>query len=308
MYWATIASMLVIQNFCVMQEDLLSVTCEHRYSQAVNIKTKVVFVSFKVDCKVAESSRVICVRIRQAQRTEVNISSIMRAKRQQKRTKGWHTYAPLRKPEADPPTRQERRAKGSPVPEKRPKKPVDAGKMTRKPQQKYTFCCGVSGIFEKTSKTPKACCSPAGFEAKFAETGLTELTRDEWHNLARALAAAAGPGTRGFFRKPPPRTPSPCTPPPRTVPARTPPPRTPSPHQTPPPHTPPPSPAPAPPSPPPRRGKRKVAKQTAAPGPVVPRATRAAAAAASAPARSTRSTAKRQAEDQLSGRGKRPRK
>ncbi|KAJ6468154.1 hypothetical protein C8R47DRAFT_1078440 [Mycena vitilis] len=203
----------------------------------------------------------------------------------------------------------------------------------------------------------------AGFEAKFAETGLTELTRDEWHNLARALAAAAGPGTRGFFRKPPPRTPPPrtasphtppprtpppctpsphtprartpppctpppctppprtpppctpppCTPPPRTppartVPARTPPPRTPSPHQTPPPHTPPPSPARAPPSPPPRRGKRKVAKQTAAPGPVVPRATRAAAAAASAPARSTRSTAKRQAEDQLSGCGKRPRK
>ncbi|KAJ7614290.1 hypothetical protein DFH06DRAFT_1146436 [Mycena polygramma] len=178
----------------------------------------------------------------------------------------------------------------------------------------------------------------AGFEAKFAETGLTELTRDEWHNLARALAVAAGPGTRGLFRKPPPRTLpprtpsphtppartppprtlSPHTPPARTPPARTPPPRTPSPHQTPPPHTPPPhtppphtpppSPSPAPPSPPPRRGKRKAAKQTAAPGPVVPRATRGAAAAAAAPARSTRSTAKRQAEDQLSGRGKRPRK
>ncbi|KAJ7920221.1 hypothetical protein B0H13DRAFT_2425707 [Mycena leptocephala] len=96
----------------------------------------------------------------------------------------------------------------------------------------------------------------------FPDTGLADLTRTEWFELASKLVSAAGGGTLGFFRKldrpsspmlrspspPPPTPPRPASPP---TPLPPPPPRPP----TPPPHRPPtpPPPPPPPPTPPPHR-------------------------------------------------------
>ncbi|KAJ7664544.1 hypothetical protein DFH06DRAFT_1127949 [Mycena polygramma] len=60
------------------------------------------------------------------------------------------------------------------------------------------------------------------FQVRFAETGLTKLTRSDWYELATDLAAGAGSGTAGFFRKPTSRRvsppPRPETPPPLLIP------------------------------------------------------------------------------------------
>ncbi|KAJ7434808.1 hypothetical protein B0H11DRAFT_2257889 [Mycena galericulata] len=58
----------------------------------------------------------------------------------------------------------------------------------------------------------------AKFEVSFASNGVSELTLAEWHELAKKLAAGAGAGTSGFFRKVPPPMPAP--------------PRSPSPHRS----------------------------------------------------------------------------
>ncbi|KAJ7170916.1 hypothetical protein C8R43DRAFT_1120643 [Mycena crocata] len=102
---------------------------------------------------------------------------------------------------------------------------------------------------------------PAGFPA----TGLAELTRTQWDELAVMLASVAGAGTSGFFRRRaaeassspppspprPPRSPPPASPPPSPPRSKTPPP---PPPRSPPPPSPPPSPprAKTPPPPPPR--------------------------------------------------------
>ncbi|KAJ7191707.1 hypothetical protein GGX14DRAFT_406948 [Mycena pura] len=61
------------------------------------------------------------------------------------------------------------------------------------------------------------------FRGHFAPTGLAELTRSEWYELAGALANIAGPGSAGFFRQA------------RVVPEPSPRPSSPAPEETPPP-------------------------------------------------------------------------
>ncbi|KAJ6552463.1 hypothetical protein DFH09DRAFT_1497302 [Mycena vulgaris] len=107
-----------------------------------------------------------------------------------------------------------------------------------------------------------------GFSIGFASTGLAELTRAQWDDLAMGLASVAGEGTAGFFRKsrasPPPPPPGPemqgpLPPPP------SPPPPPPGPEgqgSPPPPPPPPPGPemqAPPPPPPPKKHNKEEEA-------------------------------------------------
>ncbi|KAJ7450133.1 hypothetical protein FB451DRAFT_1186906 [Mycena latifolia] len=82
----------------------------------------------------------------------------------------------------------------------------------------------------------------AQFKLKFAVTGLEDLTRPAWYDLANTLASFAGAGTLGFFRKasaaqalPPPARSRPSTPPANPSRPSTPPPN-PSRPSTPPPN------------------------------------------------------------------------
>ncbi|KAJ7479805.1 hypothetical protein FB451DRAFT_1534874 [Mycena latifolia] len=123
--------------------------------------------------------------------------------------------------------------------------------VTKYLEESFDTAFGVGEIpWAEIASQPDKFYDATRFQLGFAQTGLTDLSRGEWYELAGTLAANAGAGTLGFFRQAPahpespPRSPSPALSPPVSLP---PPPRSPSPAPPLPPVSP-----PAPPPPPPR--------------------------------------------------------
>ncbi|KAJ7440437.1 hypothetical protein FB451DRAFT_1191608 [Mycena latifolia] len=123
--------------------------------------------------------------------------------------------------------------------------------VTKYLEESFDTAFGVGEIpWAEIASQPDKFYDATRFQLGFALTGLTDLSRGEWYELAGTLAANAGAGTLGFFRQAPahpespPRSPSPDLSPPVSLP---PPSRSPSPAPPPPPVSP-----PAPPPPPPR--------------------------------------------------------
>ncbi|KAJ7202012.1 hypothetical protein GGX14DRAFT_399589, partial [Mycena pura] len=170
------------------------------------------------------------------------------------------------------------------------------------------------------------------FQLGFTLTGLADLSRSQWYELAGMLAASAGTGTLGFFRQadtsdppapaqqlpsrtstpqplPPSRSPSPPPPPPGLSPSHSPSPSPPLPPPPPPASSP--SRSPSPPRPSPSRSPSPLppSRSPSPPPSPPPRVPRRLRGAVEVPPRETRSTtAKRVAEDEGGAKRKRLRR